>query len=531
MTGSSRISAGRTFAGFAAAALVGTSLTVMAVDAKADHPAGTGGKITVHMNRGIGGFDTLKVPRGGLGRAQVLAAVTENLLRHNPDTGKIENQLAVEVSSSDNFKKWRVKLRDGIKFANGEPMTSEAYVYHFTRLLESPIAARIRNDLGTQLQRVVAIDRLTMEFQMSEPQPAFRTVMATNRYAWLLNEPGFANKHQNDPNYNRMMMGAGPYMVKEWVPKRHVIVVRNPHYHNPKKQHLDQITYRVISGPESGAYLSFLSGELDGFNSVGQTIAKAKRDAKKHGFSVVEGYRETSLYAFNVNHSRPPLNDVRVRRALAHAVDRAAATKVITRGSGRVANQDHPPESPWHCKNIKYPEYNPAKAKALLKDYGKPVSFNLVVINQANMKKTSVILQEMFAKVGVKVELVIAPRGQVNFLKRLYEGTADSWVAAGRILVHPLMLDMNMHSKDKGNIHRTRSPKLDAAIEKVKAASVKGDKALKVAHCEFIQAKADELPVLQIAYTIGAHFVHKHLKGIPFPIASTKFWHEGYIEK
>ena len=53
---------------------------------------------------------------------------------------------------------------------------------------------------------------------------------------------------------------------------------------------------------------------------------------------------------------------------------------------------------------------------------------------------------------------MIAPRGQVNFLKRLYEGTADSWVAAGRILVHPLMLDMNMHSKDKGNIHRTRSP-------------------------------------------------------------------------
>ena len=515
--------------GLGAAAFAGVVLAATA--AKADHPAGTGGKITVHMNRGLGGFDALKVPRGGLGRSQVLAAVHETLLRANPKTGKMDPQLATGVTSSDDFKKWRVKLRDGIKFANGEPMTSEAYVHHFNRLLGSKLAVRYRTALGTQIARVVAIDRLTIEFQMSEPQPAFRAVLAMNQYPWLVNAPGFAKKHENDPNYNGMVMGAGPYMLKEWIPKERVILVRNPHYYNPNKQHLDQITYRVITGPESGAYLSFLSGDLDAFNSVGQTISKAHRDSKKRGFTVVEGYRETSHYTFNINSSKPPLNDLRVRRALAHAVDRVGATKVISRGSGRAANQDHPPESPWHCKGIKSPKYNPAKAKALLKDFGKPVAFKLLVINHANMKKTSVILQEQFAKVGVKVELEIVPRSAIGMEKRIFEGSTESWVAAGRPLLHPLMLDMNMHSKAKGNVFRTKSPKLDAAIEKVKSASLKSAEALKAAHCEFVQAQADEVPIINILYTQGAYYAHKHIKGIPFPISGVKFFHEAYIEK
>ena len=165
-------------------------------------------------------------------------------------------------------------------------------------------------------------------------------------FPWFLNAPGFAKKNENDPNYNAMAMGAGPYMLKEWIPKQRVVAVRNPHYWNKKKQHLDKIVWRVIGGPESTPYLSFLSGELDVFNSVGRTIAKARKDSKKRGFTMKEGYRETSHMTFQINSSKPPFNDRRVRLALAHAVNRPAAAKFLSRGTGGAATQDFPPASP-----------------------------------------------------------------------------------------------------------------------------------------------------------------------------------------
>ena len=178
MTGSSRISAGQTFAGFAAAALVGTSLTIMAVDAKADHPPGKGGTLRAHLNRTISGFDHIKVPRGGLARGQVLNALHETLFRVNLKTGGFDPQLAVKATPSDNFRRWRVTLRDGVKFA--KPLTS--YAHHFGRLLGGKLAQRYRNFLGMDLRRVVAIDRLTIEFQMGKPAPAFMASASAAQY-------------------------------------------------------------------------------------------------------------------------------------------------------------------------------------------------------------------------------------------------------------------------------------------------------------------------------------------------------------
>ena len=124
---------GRGAAAALGGALLFASTALTPGQALADHPPGTGGKFTVHINRGIGGFDHLKVPGGGMGRYQVLFAIHERLFEPDPKTGKIRPRLAIKAAPSDNFKKWRVTLRKGVRFANGKELTSEAYVHHFSR--------------------------------------------------------------------------------------------------------------------------------------------------------------------------------------------------------------------------------------------------------------------------------------------------------------------------------------------------------------------------------------------------------------
>jgi len=154
----------------AAAGLAASSFAVP--EAVADHPPGKGGKFTVHINRGISGFDHIKVPQGGMGRYQVLFAVHERLFEMGKD-GKLIPRLGVKATPNGDFTKWKVELRKGVRFSNGEELTAEAYTHHFKRLLSSGIAGQFRALIGSDLRQVVEVDSHTIEFQFGRPNLAF----------------------------------------------------------------------------------------------------------------------------------------------------------------------------------------------------------------------------------------------------------------------------------------------------------------------------------------------------------------------
>ena len=132
-----------------------------------------GGNITVHINRDIGGFDHIKVPQGGMGRFQVLWAVHEMLFEKG-ENGEYVPALATGATHSEDFRTWQIKLREGVKFSNGAPLTSETYTHHFSRLLGSELADNFRAVLGGNLQEVAALDDLTLEFRLQNATLRFR---------------------------------------------------------------------------------------------------------------------------------------------------------------------------------------------------------------------------------------------------------------------------------------------------------------------------------------------------------------------
>jgi ABC-type transport system substrate-binding protein len=203
-------------------------------DSKADHPKGTGGKFTVHMNRDIGGFDHIRVPQGGMGRYQVIHAV-QGLPFSMDNNGKLIPNFAVKLTHSDDFKVWRMELRKGVRAPNGKELTAETYTHHFGRLLGSRLAGRFKALLGADLQKVVADDKYTVAFHFGRVQLAMRELVSDGGlYIWFMNETSFAKANEKKPDYNRMSMGFGPYMVKSWIPGKGVTMVRNPNYWNPK---------------------------------------------------------------------------------------------------------------------------------------------------------------------------------------------------------------------------------------------------------------------------------------------------------
>ena len=514
----------------AAAMAAAASAALLATDALADHPAGTGGKFTVHINRDIGGFDHLRVPQGGMGRYQVLFAAHDTLFNLNKKTGELIPRLGTELTSSDGFKNWRVTLRKGVRFSNGEELTSEAYVHHFKRLNANRLAPRFHRQLGGKLVDIVAIDKYTFEFRFAKSNQAFKAVIASGGvYLWYLNAPGFAKANENKADYNRMSVGAGPYMVKEWVPGKGVTMVRNPNYWNPAEQHADEIFYRITTGPEQGPQWNALrAGDIDvGWSLAGGIIPLAEKNEK---LTFLNGERGQLHWGINFNQDYKPFDDVRVRRALAHAIDRKAIIRVVTKGSATLANQAFPPGSQWYCQGIEYPEYNPEKARALLKEYGKKLpKVKVLTYNIPPFRKTVEMIQDMWRKVGFDVEIETGGRGPTGVVGKLVKGEAPIFMITSGSTIHPTVFDSDLHSKSKDNLRRSKSPKIDSAIEKLQAAQ--GFKAVKKAHCEFERVKAEEVPYMPFEYAVAAVIAQKDIGGLVTPDDPRLGYHKIFRKK
>jgi len=334
-------------------------------------------------------------------------------------------------------------------------------------------------------------------------------------WVWYLNAPGFAKANENKPDYNRMSAGAGPYMIKEWIPGKGITVVRNPNYWNPEEQHADEIFYRITTGPETaGNWNAVRAGDLDASWSLNGSILP--RAMKASNLTVLNGGRGQLHWSLNFNQTYKPLDDARVRRAFAHAINREAIRKIVTRGMAKAADQSFPPESPWHCKGVGYPEYNPEKAKALLKEYGKPLPpLDIWALNIPSFKKVVVMIQDMMKKVGVTVNVKTGGRGPTGVIGKIIKGETPMWMNPMGSRIHPTVYRMDLHSQHKGNNWRVKNAKLDAAIEKVRAARSRDE--VMAAHCNFQKVQTEEIPFLPFNHAIAAIIHQKDIGGLSLP--------------
>lgn len=452
----------------------------------ADTPT-RGGRLVVGQQNDIGGFDPLKALSFASARLNILNTVYEKLFEFDQVTGKILPVQGLSATPSDDFKKWRVVLREGVKFSNGEEMTSEAWTVHWDRLLKSKFAGRYRFRLmGIYLESVTAVDKYTIDFTFREPHAGFLNVLASPINSWWVTAPGHTKKMGNNPDYNAQPIGAGPYMLKEWRDGVGVTLVRNPHYWRPETQSLDEIFYMTIPN-EPARFKALQAGTIDVMSVTSSYLDDVAGDK---GVGVKTGPALNASFMVSFNNAKPPFNDVRVRRALAHALDRGALTRAGG-GPERTAQKDwYGPGHPWHCPEIKWPEYSPEKAKALLKEYGKPIKLTLNHFPVHTVGRASEAIADMWRKVGVEANIKKGGRG-LAYLRPLLTGKFDTFTFVGGLTTDPSLVAAYYHSKHPSNrMFNIKDPAVDAAYEAVKSA--RGEAERRKASCAYQQTLVDQ---------------------------------------
>ena len=162
-------------------------------------------------------------------------------------------------------------------------------------------------------------------------------------------------------------VGTGPFKFKSWTRGDRVELVRNPDYWQKDKVKLDSVTFRFINDPQAQV-AALRAGDLDAFPNLGapELFSEMKKDAR---FTAVAGNTEGETVA-GMNNTKKPFDDVRVRRALMHAVDRKALVEGAYSGYGQPIGSHFSPNHPAFVDMTGVVPYDPAKAKALLKEAG-----------------------------------------------------------------------------------------------------------------------------------------------------------------
>ena len=367
--------------------------------------------------------------------------------------------LAESVTEAPDRKSWTLKLKPNITFQDGTKFDADAVVFNIERQRKSQLNANAMSILT----EVVKVDPLTVKLSVAKPFVPMAYLLSQGRNLGLMVSPAVAGKGAlaRDP----AGAGTGPYVFKEWVPGDHITVVRNPSYWGTPKPRLDQIVYKVV--PDENARLAALrAGDLQSMTSV---LPETANSAKGAGLSVVvppfAGYG-TVLF----NNLRPPLDDVRVRRALALAIDSKTLSTFL-----KDPNYDQrgfglwPKNNPWYVAPDKKFTYDPAAAKALIAAYAKdkgPVKFTFLNSSTSTQGSDTVkLIVKNWQDAGVQVTSKQEPDGNAFVLDIVF----GSYEAAG--FVTGLADDPDataysvLHSTSSFNFEKYKSPEMDAALD------------------------------------------------------------------
>ena len=310
--------------------------------------------------------------------------VMETLVTLKPGTGdQIVPDLAKEWTISPDGLTYTFKLQDGVKFSDGTPFDAAAVKFNFDRWMTIPKAYvdlgytyYIDSVITGRVASVAAPDASTVAVTLKAPNSAFLVQMTLTPFAIsspkALTDGNASAADFKDNAYATggptAMTGTGPFMFKEWVPGDHVTLVKNPDYWNAAAggPYLDQITFKPIT--DTTATLNALqSGDVDIAQAISPVdVPTVAGDTK---LTAIDRGSACNVGVLGMNQTHAPFDNVKIRQAVAAAVDRQALVDAFFGGAGLVPSNWAPPGTLF-AKELAFPAFDPAAAKQLIADSG-----------------------------------------------------------------------------------------------------------------------------------------------------------------
>ena len=423
-----------------------------------------GGSITVGLELDIPGFDPLKVGVFDTA-AETAAAAIFDTLTYLDDKGEPQPKLALSWTHSDDYKTWTFKLRPGVKFHDGTPFNAQAVKENFDRQKDPANNCRCAFYIsGTH--DLQAPDELTLVYNLNDPSvnhPAILSLQSSNN---VIQSPT-AWKTRGD-DYNRNPVGTGPYILKSWTAGDRMVLERNPDYWNKGHPHLDRIVLKPLPDAQS-RFASLQSGEADliwddDFDA--DNIQKAQKDPKL----TVHIYTGSGALVSAFNTKVAPFDDVRVRRALVMAIDRKKLSQATTNGLARPASNPYGDGSWVKCKDDGALPYDVEKATALIKDYGKPVDFKMILPAEPRGRRLGQVLQQFWNQVGANMEIEQVDQATIPPRAFMRQFQLTPWRIIDLADPDPQMY-ANFHTGSPVNLANYSNPELDKLLERARSSA------------------------------------------------------------
>ena len=334
--------------------------------------------------------------------------VFEGLTRFGPD-GSVNPGLAQSWEISDDGLVYTFHLAEGVKFHDGSAMDAEDVKFSLDRA-RAEDSANAQKALFGSIAEVEAVDPATVKVTLSEANGSFLFNMAWGDAVIVAPE--------SIENIKQQPVGTGAFKFTNWVQGDNITLEKNAEYWGTPAK-LDKVTFKFISDP-TAAFAAVMAEDVDVFAGfpAPENLPQFEADAR---FQVIVGNTEGETI-LSTNNKMPPLDNVKVREAIAHAIDRQAIIDGAMFGLGTPIGTHFAPHHPDYVDLTGMSEYDPEKAKALLAEAGYPDGFKttLKLPPPSYARRGGEIIAAQLRAVGIDAE--ISNLEWAQWLEQVFKG-------------------------------------------------------------------------------------------------------------
>ena len=427
--------------------------------------------------------------------------------------------LAESWTANEDASEWTFKLREDVRWHDGEPFTAEDVVFTIEAIVNPEVGSRWSSSFAG-LESVEALDEHTVKFTFSEPFAPMLSTLAYN--IAIVPKHILEDQDLSDPEaFRRNPIGTGPFKFVEQVSGSHFVVEANPDYYEGKPD-IEQVTFRVT--PDVNSQIAqLLTGELD----VTWTVEPVHMDRVSNAPNLtLTSVKIPRWDWFPLNLNNPLFQDDRVRRALAYALDREQIVARILGGQGEVAQGPIPNVIDWvPTEGVEQISYDPERALELLEEAGwtrgddgvlrnsagEPFAFTLLA-DRGNPTRDQLYLyaQQAWQALGMQVDLETTEWNTV--LARYRSGDYDTRLGWWVIKPDPDLYDY-LHTEGDLNQISYSNPEVDALLERGRATTNQEERA--EIYGEVQRILAEDQPGVFLYYPTEVRAVNNRLQGLP----------------